>query len=396
MKTVEWVVKASKFCNLRCAYCYEWNSLGDRARLSIDGWRHVLNAVRRYHVRLEQRLNVPVESHVIWHGGEPLMLPWSYLDQVMTLQHSMLDGLPHRVLLQTNLSHLPDAVLELLLRHRVGIGVSMDVIGGVRVDRRGRETEEIVVANMDRLERRGLRHGAITVVARHNHRRLRDVHDFWSRRRLDVRVLPLFAGPAERPAGLFEVSDDELVQALSDLFDHWISRGSIIDVLPLSEWLTNVIRKILGWKAPVYDRARDGESVFLVETNGDLFQTDERGRPDLRLGNLSTAGIDQILASDAYRASLDRTAAKTARFCSRCRHYGFCNGYPVHAEPFDVAPAEGCPVTTAVHDHIEAYLLAAGYDAATLTGLIRPSAGTTRWHPASGRLAPTSGPGAQG
>jgi sulfatase maturation enzyme AslB (radical SAM superfamily) len=22
---VHWVVKASKFCNLRCLYCYEWN-----------------------------------------------------------------------------------------------------------------------------------------------------------------------------------------------------------------------------------------------------------------------------------------------------------------------------------------------------------------------------------
>ena len=162
MKTVEWVVKASKFCNLRCAYCYEWNSLGDRERLSIDGWRRALDAVRCYHVQLEYRLRRPVESHVIWHGGEPLTLPVSYLDEVMTLQHAMLDGLPHRVMLQTNLYHLPDATIDLLQRHRIGIGVSMDVIGGARVDVGGHATEETVVANLDRLERRGLRHGAIT------------------------------------------------------------------------------------------------------------------------------------------------------------------------------------------------------------------------------------------
>ena len=173
------------------------------------------------------------------------------------------------------------------------------------------------------------------------------------------------------------------MEALSDLFDHWIAAGSVIDVLPLSEWLTNVIRKILGWKAPVYDRVRDGESVFLVETNGDLFQTDDRGRPDLRLGNVTASRIDEILAGEAYAGSLDRTAAKTRRFCRRCPHYGFCNGYPVHAEPIDVAPAKGCPVTAAVHDHIEDYLLAAGYDATTL------------WHQTSGLPAPTSGPGAR-
>jgi uncharacterized protein len=371
MKTVEWVVKASKFCNLRCAYCYEWNSLGDRERISIDGWRHVLEAVRRYHLTVQQRLLRPAESLVIWHGGEPLTLPVRYLDEVMTLQHSMLEGLAHRMLLQTNLYHVPDAMLELLTRHRVGLGVSMDVMGGARVDRRGKETEAAVVANLDRLERRGIPHGAITVVAKHNYRRLRDVHDFWSRRRVPFRVLPLFAGPPERPTGVFEVSDDQLVEALNDLFDHWIGAGAVIDVLPLSEWLTNVVRKILGQRVPVYDRRRDGESVFLVETNGDLYQTDERGRPELRLGTVTTGSIDHILASDAYEASLRRTAAKTARFCRHCRHYGFCNGYPVHANPFEAAPAEACPITAAVHDHIEHSLLAAGYDARTLTRLIR-------------------------
>ena len=396
MNSVQWVIKASKFCNLRCGYCYEWNSLGDRERIPIDGWRRVLEAVRSYHLRLEQQRGSPIESHVIWHGGEPLTLPSSYLDEVLTLQHAMLDGLPHRVMLQTNLYHLPDAILDLLQRHQIGIGVSMDVIGGARVDVRGRLTEEAVVANLDRLDRRGLQYGAISVVAKHNYDRLGDVHDFWSRRRVSFRVLPLFAGPAERPLEIFEVSDSQLIKAMNGLFDHWISTGSVIDVLPLSEWLTNVVRRILGWKGPVYDRRQDGESVLLVETNGDLFQTDERGRPDLRLGNLFARSIEEITGSDAYQASLDRTEAKTSRFCRRCRHYGFCNGYPVHAEPFDMDHAERCPVTAAVHDHIEEYLLAAGYDAPTLTGLVRPAVETTSWHPSSGRAAPISAPGARG
>jgi uncharacterized protein len=371
MKSVEWVLKASKFCNLRCAYCYEWNSLGDRDRISIDGWRRVLEAVRRYHVALERQLETRVESRLIWHGGEPLTLPVGYLDEVMTLQHEALEGLTHEVLLQTNLYHLPDATLDVLMRHRVRLGVSMDVVGGVRRDLRGRETETAVVANMDRLERRGISYGAITVVARHNHRRLRDVHDFWARRRVGFRVLPLFEGPKERPAGLFEVSDEELVHALNDLFDHWLTAGAVIDVLPLSEWLRNVLRELLGVRRPVYDRRGTGECVLLVETSGDLYQTDERGRPELRLGNVVTDTMDRILASEAYEASLRRTDEKTARFCSACRHYGFCNGYPVHAEPFVLQPEEGCPVTASVHDHIEQHLLRAGYDADHLVRLLQ-------------------------
>jgi uncharacterized protein len=370
MKSVEWVVKASKFCNLRCEYCYEWNSLGDRARISLDNWRRLLGAIRWYHLALGQRLGEPIEARVIWHGGEPLTLPAAYLDSAMSLQYEVLDGLRHAILLQTNLYRLPATTLDVLLGHRVRLGVSMDLFGGVRRDRRGRETEEAVVANMDSLDRRGIRYGAITVVARHNHLRLNDVHDFWARRGVGFRVLPLFDGPTQRPSGRFELSDAELVDSLSGLFEYWIEAGAVVDIAPLSEWLGDVLRKLLGVRRRVYDRRSDGERVFLVETDGELYQTDERGRRDLSLGNVLTQPMDSLVSGEAFEASRARTDAKSDRYCGDCPHYGFCDGYPVHAEPFATAPERGCPVTTAVHDRLEDYLVKAGYDAARLIDLL--------------------------
>jgi uncharacterized protein len=32
----QWIIKISKFCNLRCDYCYEMPELGNRARMSRD------------------------------------------------------------------------------------------------------------------------------------------------------------------------------------------------------------------------------------------------------------------------------------------------------------------------------------------------------------------------
>ena len=129
------------------------------------------------------------------------------------------------------------------------------------------------------------------------------------------------------------MSDAELVDALSGLFAHWIEAGAVVDVVPLSEWLGDVLRKLLGARRGVYDRRRDGERVFLIETDGGLYQTDERGRPELSLGNVLNGPMDGILSGDAFAASLARTDAKTARYCGGCPHYGFCDGYPVHAEP---------------------------------------------------------------
>jgi len=374
MKTVEWVVKASKLCNLRCAYCYEWNSLANTRRIAVEEWRQILTAIRDYHVFLARQLQHPIESRLIWHGGEPLLLPASYLDEVMALQHEMLAGLPHRLLLQTNLYKVSDVHLDVVSRHDVGLGISLDVVAGVRLTAGGQETRHTVAANMDRLMARGIAHGAITVAARHNIDRLREVHDFWARRGIGFRVLPLFQGPDERPMGVFEVSDDELVIAVSDLFDHWVESGRVIDVAPLSEWLTDVLRKLVGLHVPTYDRRVGGERVLLVETNGDLLTTDERGIAEARLGNLFVESMEQILAGPGYVASLARTEAKTARVCGGCVHAGFCDGYPAHAEPFEEQPGGRCPVTAAVHDHIEAYLLGNGFGPDRLLGWLRSAA----------------------
>lgn len=140
-----------------------------------------------------------------------------------------------------------------------------------------------------------------------------------------------------------------------------------------SEWLQDVLLRMLGQRCRSTTGARMVKACCSSRRTENLFQTDERGLPELRLGNLLEESIGAILAGPAHEASLRRTEEKTARYCHSCRHYGFCNGYPVHAEPVAVAPSEGCPVTAAVHDHIERYLISAGYEEKGLVQLARSS-----------------------
>ena len=57
-----WVIKASKLCNLRCRYCYEWDELGDPARLSLSDWAKIFRAIRRLRQRQAQRLGVELQT----------------------------------------------------------------------------------------------------------------------------------------------------------------------------------------------------------------------------------------------------------------------------------------------------------------------------------------------
>ena len=78
MWNITWAVKASKLCNLRCRYCYEWDDLSNPARMPVEGWARVLTAARRYHDLHAARFGGRYTTAIVWHGGEPLLLPRPY------------------------------------------------------------------------------------------------------------------------------------------------------------------------------------------------------------------------------------------------------------------------------------------------------------------------------
>ena len=67
MWQVNWTVKASKLCNLRCAYCYEWDELANRAQITPGQWEHIFAAAFRYHRLQQARFGEPGRTIIIWH-----------------------------------------------------------------------------------------------------------------------------------------------------------------------------------------------------------------------------------------------------------------------------------------------------------------------------------------
>src|SRR5260370_4737705 len=82
---ISWVIKASKLCNLRCSYCYEWPELSERQRISLPLWRKIIEAaLTLYFVAVENGKGT--STYFIWHGGEPLLLQNAYFRSFVALQ----------------------------------------------------------------------------------------------------------------------------------------------------------------------------------------------------------------------------------------------------------------------------------------------------------------------
>ena len=140
----------------------------------------------------------------VWHGGEPLVLPDDYLQNLyVELDAAFGPAARHKqyvdTAVQTNLYSISQQKIEFISQHRIGVGVSFDYVSGVRVSVAGKASERRVLDNMRLLREAGIEFGLITVLAQHNKTRLREAYDFFRRENIQrVRILPLFKGPAER------------------------------------------------------------------------------------------------------------------------------------------------------------------------------------------------------
>ena len=138
------ILKVASRCNLNCSYCYMYN-------LADSGWKlqpkfmsneTVALVIERWRSHLIDK-NPPARLHLILHGGEPLLAGPERFDHWITLIRRDLckAGIPVSIGIQSNGLLLNDELCEVLCRHGVRVGISIDGIPGkgdqFRVDHNG-------------------------------------------------------------------------------------------------------------------------------------------------------------------------------------------------------------------------------------------------------------------
>lgn len=354
-----WQVKASTLCNLRCKYCYEWDRLADRFRMPLASWRRILEAAAAYRVLRRDRHGVSAQSLILWHGGEPLLLPPDYVRAVVALEDEILgsdradeDG-PLNVV-QTNLFQCNET-LETMIEAGFLFNVSHDAGTGARVDGAGRDSEGRVGANLEALLSRGVTCGVALVLGRHNHLDLPEIHDSLERMGVHwLRINPLFAPPETAPGASLALSPEEIVQALGQLYEHRQKTGSGLPVEPLDRVQQAVARHRGDQAGPLYARRGYGVSRFVVHPDGTFATQAGTTSGEHVLGNILGQDLEEILGSDLYLRSLDRDDAKRAEVCGRCRFHRACNGRALLETPI-ASLSDPCPVEAKLCAFMEAH-----------------------------------------
>ncbi len=350
------VIKLSKLCNLRCEYCFEYDQLGDPARMGPAQLRQLFINVRDYARTLPVQ---PRVVHLVLHGGEPLLLPPAMIREFIALSEQIFAGEPLRIQieLQTNLVRLPDASLAMIRETGIGVGVSHDVVGGARVDITGRERHAAVLRNLERLRAAGVPFGGISVLHRRNLGRVDAIFDFWYEQRVDFRLLPIldFEGGPRHGLGLRQ---EEVRQAMLCLCDRLISSPRRIAVEPIDQYVQAAIKVLRGEPGLAYDPGR-GEWALVVDTDGQTYTYGDSYTAAGRIGNFFAADAVANFRTAAYARTLSARRERMGA-CSTCPFGDSCNrlhlGEAAPSERVD-APAGSeyrysCPVARPLIEHV--------------------------------------------
>jgi uncharacterized protein len=318
----------------------------------------------------------------VWHGGEPLLVEPTYYREIALLQRKTFTpiGLAYTNNLQTNLTRLNPATLDLIRGFFDGMSVSIDFFGDQRVNIRGKPIEGLVQRNMARLKAEGVIFGCISVLSRKNVEHVEEIYRHVEEHGYSLRFLPIyrtgFPGQQEHLA----LSASEIVAAFERLADVWLTSERPIRVRPLEDYLTHVIRKLtLGCEGQsVYDKLAD-EVVYIVGTDGSLYSTADAYNEALSHGNLFTTSIAEMQRGAAYRRAVEQSRQRMAATCGHCVYHGACSGFIMgEATPeerhLDDHGALVCGIAKPMHEYLERRLSASGLWAASTsaTGPPRP------------------------
>jgi uncharacterized protein len=324
------VMKISKLCNLRCTYCYEYAELADKARMPLDRLDFFFDSLADHYVAQGWTCDLDF----VLHGGEPLLLPETYLRSFVELQRRRLSsrGIPYRNALQTNLTRMNDQVVALLEELEISLGISLDVYGGQRVTQTGVDAQDRVLENLQFLIDTGaaerLQIGAISVLHGANVDDAVSTFRFFNELGMNYRILPIFSitDPPERMRHLM-LTEAQVVDALSAVAVEHSAVSSNISVLPLVNYLEAAVRYMTGTAGEIYD-PKNGEWALIVNTDGSVYNHAEAYAPGWVMGNIFTEPFSAIMSSPGRTRTL-HVRDDRARTCAVCPYDASCSRVPI-------------------------------------------------------------------
>ncbi len=172
MLRINTLVKPTHQCNMRCKYCFAEKYGYDNSLLDID-------YLKKYLSLLSQKFQF---INLVWHGGEPLMVPLDFYDEIYDYCSEMDTKFIYS--LQTN---------------------------GVLLNQE----------NIDLLKMNGMFPGAVLVVTQNNVDHLVEEYEYFKSLDIGMKVNPMFSDGTAKDNPFLTMDPDQYIKNFVTFFKYW-------------------------------------------------------------------------------------------------------------------------------------------------------------------------------
>lgn len=324
------VLQPTSFCNIDCAYCY-LPARHLRRRMS----RATLERVAE---RILASRHVGDQITVVWHAGEPLVLPIAYYEEAFALfDNARPAGLKLSHSFQTNGMLLTESWASFIRDHGIRVGISIDgperFHDRHRVTRRGRGTHAQTLAGMRNLQVAGVDFHVITVLTAEALAAADEFFDFYVEH--GIRQVGFNIEEIEGPHTRSSLQSSGARRAYAGFMRR------IMDRLADSPPGTLTVRELAGALSAIADpsvaRCRNHQveplAIVSVDSLGnlstfspELLGVAHRDYAGFVFGNVHEHDLDDMLVSAAFERAHAAIRAGVRRCAESCAYFEFCGG----------------------------------------------------------------------
>jgi uncharacterized protein len=323
------VVQPTPFCNINCSYCY----LPQRDVTSVIQQSVVTTLFEKVFASGWTGEGLTV----IWHAGEPLVVPVSFYETAFAAIEKMRPAaLKLRHSFQTNGMLITSKWCDLFKKWDVGVGVSIDgpkhFHDAHRVTRSGRGTFDKTLAGIHLLKREHVPFHVISVLSQQALRAPREMLDFFLSEGIEDVCFNVEESEGDHVSDLF-AADDAQASFKSFLSEFWrLSRqsGRISFVREVDGMLPRIFR-------PEQTAMRNAQvepfGMMNVDCHGNVssFSPELLGLKnadygDFLVGNIRTDSLEQMHRSPTMTAMSRDIAAGVAACRDNCEYFSVCGG----------------------------------------------------------------------
>lgn len=335
-------VQSTSLCNLNCNYCY----LSEAERKQANNFP--LDAIEPVFTKLFMSPFASEEKRIgiVWHIGEPLLLPVSYYQQFIQKVQEVLKTIPNKRLsvdfgLQTNGVNINDEWCDFFKTYDIQLGLSCDGPSAIqdkhRINWNKIGTSNKVTQAIKTLQARGIDFNILATITPETLQDPRGFFSYFVEHNIDKVGLNFVRKVAAQEQSFLENNLQKCRNFLEDLF-----------TLYLEERLKNPTQhlRIQNFENMLYylqfnnqdrvlfNRLTIPLSTISIDHQGNVSTFDPQllSTPnahyegqDFLLGNLLTGDLDQMIHSSKFQAIHDDIQAGLTQCQTECEYFDCCN-----------------------------------------------------------------------